>query len=207
MVKQYFCNFVEKAAGNPQVLLQDHLNLLRNHNDLLSPSKACVMCHLRVPAYTATCQHKLCDSCVDLLRHQNNDTQHSAYLICQKGDILIKTRSVAVRALILHGRTPRAMIGFLFRLRRALLGLLEEYFDIIVASDKGMSYKKPQFGLFSHSFSCFYRCGLFLLSLVFILMPSKLYRKEVGTHEAEPSRPELIGMLKPSNSLARKVNL
>ncbi|KAK2756593.1 hypothetical protein CKAH01_17173 [Colletotrichum kahawae] len=140
VVKQHFCNLVKKAEANPQALLHNHLNLLRNHNDLLTPSKACGMCHLRVPTHTATCQHKLCDSCADLLGHQSNDTQHSACLICLKGDILIKPRSVAVRALILHGRTPRATIGFLFRLRRALLGPLEEYFDIIVASDKGTLY-------------------------------------------------------------------
>ncbi|KAK1659345.1 hypothetical protein BDP55DRAFT_719996 [Colletotrichum godetiae] len=137
-VKQDFCSMIAGAAANPEALLEVHLQLLKTHGEKLFPSQACAICFFRAATHTATCSHKLCDSCIDLLEMPSNVMQHPTCRLCQKGEILIKPRDVAVRALILHGRTSRGTVSFLHRLRRALLGPLEEYFDIVIALDRAV---------------------------------------------------------------------
>ncbi|KAK1480552.1 phospholipase [Colletotrichum cuscutae] len=149
-VKHDFCSMIAGAAANPESLLEVHLQLLKTHGEKLFPFQACAICFFRAATHTATCSHKVCNSCIDLLEMASNVMQYPTCRLCQKGEILIKPRDVAVRALILHGRTSRGTVSFLHRLRRALLGPLEEYFDIVIALDRGKfqtimsSYGEPR---------------------------------------------------------------
>ncbi|KAI3552362.1 phospholipase [Colletotrichum filicis] len=137
-VKHDFCSMIAGAAANPESLLEVHLQLLKTHGEKLFPFQACAICFFRAATHTATCSHKVCNSCIDLLDMASNVMQYPTCRLCQKGEILIKPRDVAVRALILHGRTSRGTVSFLHRLRRALLGPLEEYFDIVIALDRAV---------------------------------------------------------------------
>lgn len=150
-VRQEFVKFVKHGFESESSIVTSHLSRIRTESytrSTVSMWDTCCCCMLRVPLYTLHCRHRLCASCVTICGKRTGLWTYKMghCTLCDRiGDenFTLKPTTASTRVLDLSGLAPENIMQFLVDLQ-SKVGLatmpLREHFDVVVASDFGMSW-------------------------------------------------------------------
>lgn len=151
-IKYQFQEMVQRNRIKGIASAHSHSSLLSTKFDVwkaVSSDVTCYCCLLRVPAYSMECRHRLCSSCVQIFGQAIEPWCYrlDRCVLCHHGNstvFVLNPPTAGIRTLKLGGLRPENTLQFLRDLQHTI-GLttvaLSEYFDVVIATELGMSVK------------------------------------------------------------------